>query len=157
MAIEQGDLIPDIELTMPDGGPVRLRNYVGAPFVLYFYPKDDTSGCTREAQEFSERIEAFKAADVALLGVSKDSPAKHRKFIEKYGLTVPLASDEEGVALEAFGSWVEKSMYGRKYMGIDRSTFLFDAEGKLSRAWRRVRVPGHAIDVLEAVRELADG
>jgi peroxiredoxin Q/BCP len=154
MAIEQGDLIPDIELTMPDGGPVRLRNFTGAPFVLYFYPRDDTTGCTREAQGFSERIEAFKAVDVSVLGVSKDSPAKHRKFIEKYGLTVPLASDEEGVALEAFGSWVEKSMYGRKYMGIERSTFLFDAEGKLVRAWRQVRVPGHVEEVLEAARAL---
>ncbi len=154
MAIEQGDMIPDVALTMPDGGPVRLRNYVGAPFVLYFYPKDDTTGCTREAQGFSERIEAFKETDVALLGVSKDNPARHRKFIEKYGLTVPLASDEEGAALEAFGSWVEKSMYGRKYMGIDRSTFLFDADGKLVRAWRKVRVPGHVEEVLEAARAL---
>ena len=152
MALEQGDPLPDVELTMPDGGPVGLRNFVGAPLVLYFYPKDDTSGCTREAQAFSERIDAFKAADVVVLGVSKDSPARHRKFIEKYGLTVPLASDEEGVALEAFGSWIEKSMYGRKYMGIDRSTFLFDTEGKLARAWRKVRVPGHVEEVLEAAR-----
>src|SRR3546814_5736305 len=93
---------------MPDGGPVRLRNFVGAPFVLYFYPKDDTSGCTREAQEFSARLDAFKEAGGALLGVSKDKPTKHQKFIEKYGLTVPLASDEDGVALAAFGTWVEK-------------------------------------------------
>ena len=154
MALEIGDPIPDVALTLPDGGPLRLRNFVGAPFVLYFYPKDDTTGCTREAQEFSARLETFKEAGAVLLGVSKDSPARHRKFIEKYDLTVPLASDEEGVVFEAFGTWIEKSMYGRKYMGIDRSTFLFDAEGRLVRAWRKVRVPGHVEDVLEAVRTL---
>ncbi|HVI99570.1 MAG TPA: peroxiredoxin [Sphingomonas sp.] len=154
MALEQGDPIPDVTLTLPDGGPLRLRNFIGAPFVLYFYPKDDTTGCTREAQEFSARLDAFREAGAVLLGVSKDSPARHRKFIEKYGLTVPLASDEEGVALAAFGTWIEKSMYGRNYMGIDRSTFLFDAEGKLVRAWRKVRVPGHVDEVIEAVRAL---
>jgi len=154
MTIAEGDALPDLELTMPDGGPVRLGNYAGAPFVLYFYPKDDTTGCTREAQAFSDHIDAFKAAGAAVLGVSKDSPAKHRKFIEKYDLTVPLASDEDGRVVEAFGSWVEKSLYGRKYMGIDRSTFLFDASGKLVRIWRKVRVPGHADEVLEAVRAL---
>jgi peroxiredoxin Q/BCP len=155
MTIAEGDALPDLELTMPDGGPVRLGNYAGAPFVLYFYPKDDTTGCTREAQAFSDHIDAFKAAGAAVLGVSKDSPAKHRKFIEKYDLTVPLASDEDGRVVEAFGSWVEKSLYGRKYMGIDRSTFLFDASGKLVRIWRKVLVPGHADEVLEAVRALA--
>ena len=152
--IAEGDALPDLELTLPDGGPLRLGTYIGAPFVLYFYPKDDTSGCTREAQDFSDRIEAFKGAGAALLGVSKDTPAKHRKFIEKYDLSVPLASDEDGTVIEALGSWVEKSMYGRKYMGIDRSTFLFDASGKLVRTWRKVKVPGHADDVLEAVRAL---
>jgi len=152
--IAEGDALPDLELTLPDGGPLRLGTYTGAPFVLYFYPKDDTSGCTREAQDFSDRIEAFKGAGAALLGVSKDTPAKHRKFIEKYDLSVPLASDEDGTVIEALGSWVEKSMYGRKYMGIDRSTFLFDASGKLVRTWRKVKVPGHADDVLEAVRAL---
>jgi peroxiredoxin Q/BCP len=154
MTIAEGDTLPDLALTMPDGGPVRLGNYAGAPFVLYFYPKDDTAGCTREAQAFSDHLDAFKAAGAAVLGVSKDSPEKHRKFIEKYDLTVPLASDEDGRVIEAFGAWVEKSLYGRKYMGIDRSTFLFDAAGKLVRAWRKVRVPGHADEVLEAVRAL---
>jgi peroxiredoxin Q/BCP len=154
--IAEGDTLPDLELTLPDGGPVRLGNYAGAPFVLYFYPKDDTSGCTREAQEFSDRIEGFKGVGTAVLGVSKDSPARHRKFIAKYGLAVPLASDEEGKVIEAFGSWVEKSLYGRKYMGIDRSTFLFDRAGKLVRAWRKVKVPGHVDAVLEAVRALDD-
>ncbi len=154
MALDPGAHIPDVTLTMPDGGPVRLRNFVGAPFVLYFYPKDDTSGCTREAQEFSARLDAFREAGAVLLGVSRDTPAKHRKFIEKYDLTVPLASDEDGTGVAAFGTWIEKSMYGRTYMGIDRSTFLFDAEGTLVRAWRKVRVPGHVEEVLEAVRAL---
>ncbi|MGN6277774.1 MAG: peroxiredoxin [Sphingomonas sp.] len=152
--IAEGDTLPDLELTMPDGGSVRLGSFTGAPFVLYFYPKDDTTGCTREAQGFSDHIESFKRAGAVVLGVSKDSPAKHRKFIDKCDLAVPLASDEEGRVIEAFGSWVEKSMYGRQYMGIDRSTFLFDAGGKLVRAWRKVRVPGHVEDVLEAVRAL---
>jgi peroxiredoxin Q/BCP len=154
MTIAEGDALPDLELTLPDGGPLRLGTYVGAPFVLYFYPKDDTTGCTREAQAFSDHLTAFKGAGAAVLGVSKDSPAKHRKFIEKYGLTVPLASDEEGRVVEAFGSWVQKSMYGRSYMGIDRSTFLFDASGRLVRIWRKVKVPGHVDEVLEAVRAL---
>lgn len=154
MTIAEGDTLPDLALTMPDGGTVRLDSYTGAPFVLYFYPKDDTSGCTREAQEFSEHLIAFKGAGAAVLGVSRDAPKKHQKFIEKYDLTVPLASDEDGVVCEAFGAWVEKSMYGRKYMGIDRSTFLFDATGTLVRAWRKVKVPGHVEEVLEAVRTL---
>lgn len=154
MTIAQGDALPDLELTLPDGGPVRLGTYAGAPFVLYFYPKDDTTGCTREAQAFSDHLAAFKGAGAAVLGVSKDGPAKHRKFIEKYGLTVPLASDEEGRVVEAFGAWVQKSMYGRSYMGIDRSTFLFDASGRLVRIWRKVKVPGHVDQVLEAVRAL---
>lgn len=155
MTIAEGDSLPDLELTLPDGGLVRLGAYTGAPFVLYFYPRDDTTGCTREAQGFSDRIEAFKGAGAAVLGVSRDSPAKHRKFIAKYDLVVPLASDEEGRVIEAFGSWVEKSMYGRAYMGIDRSTFLFDAAGKLVRVWRKVKVPGHVDEVLEATRTLA--
>jgi len=153
--IAEGDALPDLELTLPDGGPVRLGSYAGTPFVLYFYPKDDTTGCTREAQDFSDRMESFKRAGAVVLGVSKDTPAKHRKFVDKYDLVVPLASDEEGTVIEAFGSWVEKSMYGRRYMGIDRSTFLFDAHGKLVRAWRKVKVPGHIGEVLEAVRALA--
>jgi peroxiredoxin Q/BCP len=152
--VAEGDTLPDLELTMPDGGAVRLGSFTGAPFVLYFYPKDDTTGCTREAQGFSDHIESFKCAGAVVLGVSKDSPARHRKFIDKYSLTVPLASDEEGTVIEAFGAWVEKSMYGRNYMGIDRSTFLFDAGGKLVRIWRKVRVPGHVDEVLEAVRAL---
>lgn len=155
MAIDEGAMIPDLTLAMSDGGPVRLRNYIGQPLVLYFYPKDDTAGCTREAQAFSEHLTAFKAAGAAVLGVSKDNTAKHLKFIDKYDLIVPLASDEDGQATEVFGVWIEKSLYGRKYMGIDRSTFLFGRDGTLVKAWHKVRVPGHVEAVLEAVRALA--
>jgi peroxiredoxin Q/BCP len=156
MAIEEGDRIPAIELDLPSGGKFALKDTVGKPFVLYFYPKDDTSGCTREAQDFSSLLPEFEALGASVLGVSRDNAIKHQKFITKYDLTVPLATDTEDKAMQAFGVWVEKQLYGKKYMGIDRSTFLFDAEGKLFRTWRRVRVPGHAIDVLEAVRELAN-
>lgn len=155
MAIEEGDKIPAIELEGADGGKIALGDFAGRPFVLYFYPKDDTAGCTREAQDFSALLPQFEAAGARVLGVSKDTPAKHQKFAAKYALTVPLASDPDGVALEAFGAWVEKQLYGRRYMGIDRSTFLFDAEGRLVRAWRKVRVPGHAEQVLAAVKALA--
>lgn len=154
MALDEGTLIPDLALTGADDQPVRLHDFIGTPFVLYFYPKDDTSGCTREAQDFSQHLSEFAELGARLLGVSKDSPAKHRKFIEKYDLTVPLATDAEGQVMEAFGVWVQKSMYGKTYMGIDRATFLFDAQGRLARLWRKVKVPGHAVDVLEAVRAL---
>ncbi|CAN5442383.1 peroxiredoxin [soil metagenome] len=155
MAIEEGGKIPDIELSTPGGGHVRLHDYIGRPFVLYFYPKDDTSGCTHEAQDFSRLYPEFRALGADILGVSKDSPIKHQKFIDKYDLTVPLATDDESKAMQAFGTWVEKQLYGKRYMGIDRSTFLFGPDGKLARSWRKVRVPGHAVTVLEAVRELA--
>jgi peroxiredoxin Q/BCP len=157
MAIEEGDRIPAIELDTPNGGKIALRDCGGRPFVLYFYPKDDTSGCTREAQDFSALMPEFEALGASVLGVSKDNAIKHQKFIAKYDLTVPLATDTDDKAMQAFDVWVEKQLYGKKYMGIDRSTFLFNAEGRLVRAWRRVKVPGHAIDVLEAVRELAEG
>lgn len=155
MPIEQGDQLPAIELDGADGGRIALRDFAGQPFVLYFYPKDDTTGCTREAQDFSALMPEFAALGARVLGVSKDTPAKHAKFTTKYDLTVPLASDPEGAVLEAFGAWVEKQLYGRRYMGIDRSTFLFDADGKLVRTWRKVRVPGHAAEVLQAAKELA--
>lgn len=154
MGIEQGDPIPDVELLDGEGMSFRLGRYAGAPLVLYFYPKDDTPGCTREAQDFTASKADFDAAGVQLLGVSKDSAARHQKFSAKYGLAVPLATDPDGAALEAFGAWVEKSLYGKQYMGIDRSTFLFDRHGKLARAWRKVRVPGHIAEVLEAVKAL---
>ena len=150
--LEVGDAMPDLELAGAQG-PVRLRDYVGKPLLLYFYPKDDTAGCTREAQDFSAQAAEFAKAGVALLGVSKDPPARHAKFAAKYGLTVPLASDDRGV-IEAFGAWVPKKLYGRDYMGIDRSTWLFDASGTLVRVWRKVKVPGHVEQVLEAARAL---
>jgi len=154
MAIEEGQPLPNVQLTAPDGEVINLADRVGRPLVLYFYPKDDTSACTREAQDFSALKKEFDAAGADLLGVSRDSAIKHQKFIAKYDLTVPLATDTDNAAMEAFGTWVQKSMYGKTYMGIDRSTFLFDAEGKLARAWRKVRVPGHAVEVLEAVKAL---
>lgn len=149
--LEPGDSLPALMLEGSDG-PLALASRE-RPLVLYFYPKDDTAGCTREAQDFSALLPDFEALGVDVLGVSKDNAAKHRKFTEKYDLTVPLATDD-GAVMEAFGVWVEKQLYGRRYMGIDRSTFLFDAEGKLFRAWRKVRVPGHAEAVLAAAREM---
>lgn len=152
MSVEMGGDLPDLELTGADG-PIRLRSFLGKPFVLYFYPKDDTSGCTRQAQEFSAALPDFAKAGAAVLGVSKDTAAKHARFTAKYDLTVTLASDEHDV-IEAFGAWVPKKLYGRDYMGIDRSTWLFDASGKLVRIWRKVKVPGHVEQVLAAVKEL---
>lgn len=154
MALEPGDAIPVGTLIDSEGGELALASLTGAPLLLYFYPKDDTPGCTREAQEFSAAKPAFDALGVRLLGVSRDDAAKHRKFAAKYDLTVPLASDPDGAVLEAFGAWVEKSLYGKKYMGIDRSTFLFDASGRLVRAWRKVKVSGHVDAVLDAAKAM---
>lgn len=155
MSIEQGDALPGSALVAADGSAIALPEWgAGAPFVLYFYPKDDTSGCTREAQDFTAAMPEFAALGVKVLGISKDPPAKHQKFTAKYDLTVPLATDEDGALMEALGVWVEKSMYGKKYMGIERSTFLFDASGTLVRAWRKVKVPGHAAEVLDAAKAL---
>lgn len=150
-----GDPLPDLDLVLPDGTRASLRERVGRILVLYFYPKDDTSGCTREAQDFSVQHAEFAALGADVLGVSRDTPAKHQKFIAKYDLSVPLASDEDAVVLEAFGVWVEKQMYGKTYMGIERATFLFGADGVLVREWRKVRVPGHVAEVLKAVRAIA--
>ena len=150
-----GDTIPDVALIRPDGSEVRASDYAGKVWVLYFYPKDDTTGCTKEAQEFSQHLAAFEAGGVAVLGVSKDPPKKHLKFIEKYGLTVPLASDAETDGLaEAMGVWIEKSMYGKKYMGMDRSTFLIGKDGQVARTWRKVKVAGHVEEVLAAATAL---
>ncbi len=151
--IEAGDKAPAFKLPTEDG-EVSLSDFKGRKLVLYFYPKDDTSGCTKEAIGFSERLEDFRAAGAEVLGVSKDTPQKHAKFREKHELTVPLASDEEGAMIESYGSWVEKSMYGRTYMGIDRSTFVIDEEGVVREVWRKVRVPGHVEKVLAAVKAL---
>ncbi|MEG3178110.1 peroxiredoxin [Sphingomonas sp. RB3P16] len=154
MTIEHGDPLPAIDLVLPAGERMSLAERRGRPFVLYFYPKDDTSGCTREAQDFSALYPEFQALGADVLGVSRDTPAKHQKFIAKYALAVPLASDEEGAVLEAFGVWGEKKLYGKTYMGIERATFLFDAAGVLARSWRKVKVPGHVDEVLAAVRAL---
>ena len=151
--MDDGATIPAVSVTTPDGQPVRLTD-LPLPAVIYFYPKDDTSGCTREAQDFSALSEEFAAAGTSLMGISKDSPASHAKFVAKHGLTVTLASDEDGSACDVFGVWGEKQMYGKTYMGIERATFLFGADGTLVRAWRKVKVPGHAAAVLEAVRAL---
>jgi peroxiredoxin Q/BCP len=152
--VKEGDIAPDVALTGADGTTVRVGDFTGQKLVLYFYPKDDTSGCTREAQEFSALAEQFEKAGTFIVGVSKDSPDSHAKFAGKYGLKVRLLSDSEGAACEAFGTWVEKSMYGRKYMGIERATFLIDRDGVVKRVWRKVKVPGHAEEALEAAREL---
>ncbi|MEG3084881.1 peroxiredoxin [Sphingomonas sp. PB2P12] len=151
--MDDGSPIPEVSVTVADGSVVPLSS-LGAPIVVYFYPKDDTAGCTREAQDFTALAADFADAGVAVVGISKDTPAAHAKFIAKHGLGIQLASDVEGAACEAFGVWVEKAMYGRKYMGIERATFLFGADGTLAKAWRKVRVPGHAADVLAAARSL---
>jgi peroxiredoxin Q/BCP len=149
--ISEGDRAPNIDITASDGSTINLAS-PGKPLVLYFYPKDDTSGCTREAQDFTSLAGDFAKAGAAIVGVSRDPMKKHAKFIDKYDLKVPLASDEDGRISDAFGTWVQKSMYGRKYMGMERSTFLIGADGKVLREWRKVKVPGHAGEVLAAVR-----
>jgi peroxiredoxin Q/BCP len=148
----EGARAPDFELETPDG-PMRLADFAGRTLVLYFYPKDDTTGCTNEAKAFSELAGEFAKAGATVLGVSKDSVASHRKFADKYGLAVKLGSDPTGAMVERYGSWVEKSLYGRKYMGIDRSTFLI-RDGAIRKLWRKVKVPGHAEAVLAAARAL---
>ena len=153
-APQEGDTAPGFTLPTEDG-QVSVSDFVGRKLVLYFYPKDDTSGCTKQAVGFSERLSEFETAGAAVLGVSRDPVAKHAKFRAKHALTVPLASDEAGEVCEAYGVWKEKQMYGKTYLGIERSTFLIGADGKIARIWRKVRVPGHVEDVLEAARSLA--
>jgi peroxiredoxin Q/BCP len=148
--IEQGQQAPEVTVRATDGQVLDLRA-PGGPLVLYFYPKDDTSGCTREAQDFSALADDFKARGARVIGVSRDTAAKHDKFIGKYDLRVPLASDEDGAISDAFGTWIKKSMYGRRYMGMERATFLIGADGQVLRAWRKVKVPGHAAEVLKTV------
>jgi len=154
VSIEDGMAAPDFELPDADGETVRLSALRGHPVVVYFYPKDDTSGCTMEAKDFTCLAAAFKHAKAALLGVSPDSPESHRKFRTKYDLGVRLLADEDHGVAERYGVWVEKSMYGRTFMGVERATFLIDKSGKVARSWRKVRVPGHADEVLEAVRAM---
>jgi peroxiredoxin Q/BCP len=150
-----GASLPDIALTRPDGSAVRPSDYAGQKLVLFFYPKDDTPGCTTENLDFSALSADFAAAGAALLGISKDPPKKHEKFIAKHGLTAPLASDpEEGGLSDALGFWTEKSMYGRSYMGMVRSTVLVGTDGKVAQVWSPVKVKGHAAEVLAAAQAL---
>lgn len=148
------DSLPDVSVTLADGTALPLPSLVGRPAVIYFYPKADTSGCTREAQDFSALDDAFAQAGVRVIGISKESPAALTKFAGKHDLTVTLGSDDTGAACDAFGVWGEKSMYGRTYMGVERATFLFDRDGRRVREWRKVKVPGHAQAVLDAVHAL---
>jgi peroxiredoxin Q/BCP len=148
----EGDKAPDFEIETTEGVK-RLADYAGKTLVLYFYPKDDTTGCTREAQDFTALAAEFAKAGAAVLGVSKDGLKSHEKFTGKYGLSIPLGSDPEAAVIEAYGSWVQKTLYGREYMGIDRSTFLI-SDGVVRRVWRKVKTPGHAQQVLDAVLAL---
>ncbi len=147
--IDEGGKAPAVTVTTSDGGAIDL-SAPGQPVVVYFYPKDDTSGCTREAQDFTELADRFRAAGANVIGVSRDPMARHEKFIGKYGLKVPLVSDEDGRISDAFGAWIQKSMYGRKYMGMERATFLIGSDGRVLKTWRKVKVPGHAAEVLAA-------
>ena len=149
--IGEGDRAPAITTALSDGTTLDI-GAPGGPLVLYFYPKDDTSGCTREAQDFTFMAGDFKAAGAKVVGVSRDEMKKHDKFIAKYDLDVALIADTDGAISDAFGTWVQKSMYGRKYMGMERATFLIGADGTLLREWRKVKVPGHAAEVLAAVK-----
>jgi len=145
--MKEGDRVPSMTLTASDGSKVNLAS-PGQPLVLYFYPKDDTSGCTLEAQNFTALAGDYAKAGVKVIGVSRDPMKKHEKFIAKYDLAVPLVSDEDGRISDAFGTWVEKSMYGRKYMGMERATYLIGADGRILKEWRKVKVPKHAEEVL---------
>ena len=154
MALTPGDPAPDFSLPATGGETLSLAGLKGRKAVLYFYPKDDTSGCTLEAQAFNALADAFAAADTVVIGVSPDPMKSHDKFREKYGLGFPLASDETKTMLEAYGVWVEKSMYGRKYMGVERTTVLIDRDGTIAQVWPKVKVPGHADAVLAAAKAL---
>ena len=152
--LEEGDEAPAFALPGAGGEKQTLASYKGKKLALYFYPKDDTSGCTKEAIEFNGLRDKFAKAGTAILGVSPDSEKSHDKFRAKYELKIPLASDETKAMLSAYGVWVEKSMYGRKYMGVERTTFLIGKDGRIAKVWRKVKVPGHAGAVLEAAKSL---
>lgn len=153
MTVTVGATAPDFDLATDDGS-VSLAGLKGRKVVLYFYPKDDTPGCTREAIDFTTLADDFAAADTVVIGASKDSIARHARFRGKYGLAVRLASDPDGAVIERYGSWVEKTLYGRQYMGIDRSTFLIGRDSRIAQIWRKVKVPGHAETVLAAAKAL---
>lgn len=149
-----GSMAPDFELATDGGGALKLSQLAGKKVVLYFYPKDDTSGCTMEAKDFNTLQPEFDAANTVIIGISPDSATSHDKFKAKYGLCFPLAADPDKTTLVAYGVWAEKSMYGRKYMGVERTTFLIDARGKVAQIWPKVKVPGHAAAVLAAAKAL---
>lgn len=152
--LEKGDTVPLVQLPITGGGQINLSTADKRYLVVFFYPKDNTKGCTTEAKDFTALKSDFETAQVDIVGVSKDSLSSHEKFISKQDLNLPLASDEDGLACEAFGVWVEKSMYGKTYMGIERSTFLIGSDGKIIEAWRKVRVKDHAAKVLETINSL---
>ena len=154
MSVEAGDKAPAFTLPTDGGGKVSLSKLKGKKVVVYFYPKDDTPGCTKEACAFRDAMPDFSKIDAEIIGISKDTPAKHDKFKAKYDLNFTLASDEDGKVLEAYGVWVEKNMYGRKYMGIERATFLIDENGKVAQVWRKVKVNGHIEAVLSTAADL---
>lgn len=155
MSVQEGDPAPDVMLAASGGRTVSLAALRGQPVVLYFYPKADTPGCTREACAFQEALPQLDKIGVAVIGVSRDKMPPIEQFAEKYGLKFPLASDEDGRVAEAYGTWVEKSNYGRKYMGMERTTFLIDKDGRIAKIWRKVKVDGHADQVMAAARTLA--
>jgi peroxiredoxin Q/BCP len=154
MSASEGDTAPDFEMPATGGRTVSLAGYTGNPFILYFYPKADTPGCTKEACAFQEAMPKLEAIGLDVIGVSPDKIKPIEKFATKYGLTFPLASDEDHAVADRYGTWVEKSMYGRKYMGMERSTFLIGADGKVLKTWRKVSVTGHADDVMTAAQSL---
>ena len=154
MSVEEGKRAPDFTAATDSGGKVRLYDLRGKAVILYFYPKDDTTGCTREACAFRDALPNFSKAKATVIGVSKDSVVRHDKFKAKYDLNFPLVSDEDGKICEKYGTWIEKTLYGRKYMGIDRATFLIDGTGTVRRIWRKVKVPGHVEEVLDAAKAL---
>jgi peroxiredoxin Q/BCP len=154
MSLEVGDKAPDFTLPTDGDGKIKLSDLKGHKVVLYFYPKDDTSGCTAEAIAFSQLKPRFEAAGAVVVGVSPDSAASHEKFKKKHDLAVALAADPERAAIEAYRVWKEKNMYGRKYFGVERSTFLIDRDGRVAKVWRKVKVPGHAEEVLAAAKAL---
>ncbi|HEY2660959.1 MAG TPA: thioredoxin-dependent thiol peroxidase [Caulobacteraceae bacterium] len=151
--LKVGDAAPEFDLPTDGGGSVSLSALKGQSVVLYFYPKDDTPGCTNEAKGFTEAAAAFKATGAVVVGVSKDSVARHTKFKAKYDLDLTLGADVEGKVIEAYGVWVQKSLYGRNYMGIERATFLIGPDGRIKQVWRKVKVPGHVASVLKAAKE----
>lgn len=153
--IREGAAAPDFEIENDGGEIIRLGDLKGKPVIVYFYPKDDTSGCTRQAITFTQLIDRFSSLGVKIIGVSPDTAESHEKFKAKHNLKIQLAADTEKTAAQAYGVWVSKSMYGRKYMGVERSTFLIGADGTVGRIWRKVRVPGHAKEVLEAIQSLS--